>query len=48
MIWGVAGVLWEASTLLVQPLINTAMSKDHGDNIVRKEADIPIGSVNCG
>jgi hypothetical protein len=35
-----------ASTLLVQRIIETTVSKDHGDNVGRKEANIAIAGVD--
>lgn len=40
------GVRWVASTLFVQRIIETAVSKNHGDNVRRKEADITIASID--
>ena len=46
MIRGFGGIRWVANTLLMQRIIETAVSKDHGDNIRRKEANIAIAGVD--
>jgi hypothetical protein len=48
MIGRLGGVRWVTNTLLMQRIIETAVSKDHGDNIRRKEANIAITTVDSG